>query len=398
MATFVEQLIAKGRRSTVNNDIVCTATQRSMRSHVALMEKNNVDLKNIMNSDVNAILDSLVDKKGKPVKDSYKLQIIATLKRMFGAMLPVNTKMYTIRARQKRAPSTQFMSNADKYIKFAARALTQAHTVENITLFDTCLTIMLIAATNLRIEEVHAFTIQHFITIRKHKSVRIKSKGSTVEGSKRSILYTRLLGACYNIILRTRKRYEEIVGNITHVNNRYRDYRPNRLSHGYVTVSSITQMRRQLVDMSGIVEPGSVITTNGFTAFRKFTTTLLVSNGEFGLAQFMNGHSKSHTTANYYDLSAQIDVNRAQDSVLQPTGSSGASTRPATETSTVRVSRNKQSRPTIAEERDDDDNVTDYTNREPSAILQVQDEQGYYHPMTPMTPSVEQIKDTFEPL
>lgn len=64
------------------------STMSSMRSHLNMFLRNNVRLTGalIESTDVNVLLDGLKDKRGKRLTAQYKLQIAATLKRLYGAI------------------------------------------------------------------------------------------------------------------------------------------------------------------------------------------------------------------------------------------------------------------------------------------------------------------------
>lgn len=64
-----------GQRSTINNEMLCNSTLRSKNLHLNLLSRNEVDLKNIMKTNINEMLDRLTDRKGKRLSDAYKWQI-----------------------------------------------------------------------------------------------------------------------------------------------------------------------------------------------------------------------------------------------------------------------------------------------------------------------------------
>lgn len=196
--------------------------------------------------------------------------------------------------------STEFMKTVETFVKFAAKSVKDPQTLNDITMYDTCITILIIAATSLRIEEVHSLRLEHFIRIRKNLSINIKNKGSV--DSERDIAYNKLLENCYVIIAKNRKLYELKALKTTYVNNRFRHYRPNHIRDGCIVVTSIPQLRRKLIEIASILNmSGAIVDTKGFTAFRKYITTLIVSSGENYLASSMNKHSRFNTTTKYYD-------------------------------------------------------------------------------------------------
>lgn len=311
----MDRLNDLGQRSTVNKQILCAATIKSMRSHVNLFEINNKPLSKdfITATNVVKLINELKDKKGNPISTAYKIQIAATLKHLYG--ITIKTKKWTSEMKKPKARSTEFMKTIEQYVIFAAKAIVNIQTLDDITLYDTCITIIIIAATSLRIEEVHSLRLENFKEMRKSIPVKIKSKGSLVKEAQRDIVYNHLLEACYNALARNRKLYQTKALRITHVNNRFRHYRPNRLEESYVVVSSIQQMRRKLQEVHAILNISGE-GSHGFTAFRKYITTLLMANGESQLARYMNNHSSLQTTRNHYDLSPQINTNEIQQELF----------------------------------------------------------------------------------
>lgn len=306
-----------GQRSSVNKELLCNATIRSMRSHLLLFQRNKIELSEeyVHTQDLQKVIDGLKDKKNRPISSAYKIQIAATLKHMYN--VKIKTKKWTKEMQKPKVRSTEFMQSIEKYVTFAAKAVANQQTLDDITMYDTCLTILIIASTSLRIEEVHSLKLEHFKDIRKYKTIKIRSKGSKIDDAQRDVVYNKLLESCYVIIAKNRELYKNKARRITHVNNRFRSYRPNRLDADYITVSSIQQMRRKLQEISALLNiSDKTKEPNGFTAFRKYITTLLISNGESNLARYMNNHSKLQTTTKYYDLSSQINTNDVQKELI----------------------------------------------------------------------------------
>jgi len=82
-----EYLVDLGVSSKFDVSNIQKGTQNAMRSHIKLLRRNSVELSRelVESEDMNTLLDSLVNTKNEKLSPEYKVQIAATLKRLYGS-------------------------------------------------------------------------------------------------------------------------------------------------------------------------------------------------------------------------------------------------------------------------------------------------------------------------
>lgn len=294
-----------------------SATVESMVSHVNLLKRNNVPItKEALTADPVRLLDSLVTGKGKRLTPLYKLQIAATLRRMYPNDVSIDLRKYNTARKSKatRVSSQPFMQAIRRIIDAASVIVKQAYVqdeIDDLATYDTALVVLLSSCTSMRVSELYQLKIADMETIRRNEPVVVHSKGARA-GRRRVISPNDLLLTVFSAVQEQREKAERSAANSL-ATNRSPRYKAQRVSAHFILLTSVSHMRRKLKEIAasfgvhladGPNEPDGH--TMGFNAFRKYITTMLVDGGGHTVAQSINNHTNLNTTlSNYHILSAE---------------------------------------------------------------------------------------------
>lgn len=307
-----------GAASSFDPSRLSSATVESMVSHINLLKRNNVPItKQALIADPVRLLDSLVTTKSKKLTPLYKLQIMATLRRMYPNDISVDMRKYS-RARENkvsRVSSQPFMQAMRRIIDAASAVLKQAYVEEGVSdlaKYDTALVVLLSSCTSMRVSELYRLKTSDIDTIRRNEPVVVHSKGSR-GGKRRTISPNDLLLTVLNTIQQQRQKAVS-AANETLTNNRAPHYKAQRIASDYILLTSVSHMRRKLKEIAATfgvrikdVDGSSDKNdpdghTMGFNAFRKYITTILVEGGGHTVAQAINNHTSLNTTLSNYHV------------------------------------------------------------------------------------------------
>lgn len=300
--SYSKTLVELGASSSFDPDKLLPNTIQSSVSHINLLKRNGVPINHdALVRDTNKILNSLKMRNGKPVKDSYKLQIGRTVKRMFPDA-DVDLKRYN-KSRSMgptRISSPDFMRNMQKIINIASQMVQAAYTdIEDIGIYNTALVVLLSLSTSLRISELLQLRMSDLHSIETRRPLNIKTKGRR---GARVLMANDLLLAMVNAIRMQRSNVEECMRR--RVADNHSVSMIDRLTNEFIIICSESYMRRRLKELAAPVIDPRTLKSNilGFNTFRRVTTTLLVDNGEHSIAQAINNHSNMNTTLRHYNV------------------------------------------------------------------------------------------------
>lgn len=336
-----DSLVTLGRLSSYNPSELSTTTISSMASHIQLLKYNNVDTKEAILSDTNRVLDNLRTRKNNKLSNAYKLQICATLKRLFPNELIVDKTRY--QTNNKFGPTCvsnpNFMYQLKKITEFATQIVIDASDendeIKDTSIYDTAIAILLTVCTSLHISEIRQLKMEHIESIRDGKPIFIHQKSHT-KRTKRIITMTSLLEALFNNIERNRPKFEKTVRKMAHVHNIKSKFK--LLQEDYIIVTSISHLTRKLKEI--VASSKNVIVTNkngenseirgfgnesddqcsnrvGFNSFRKYVTSILINSGSLKLAQLLNRHTSQDTTYNHYYINNSNTTSKVYDKMLE---------------------------------------------------------------------------------
>lgn len=308
-----------GAASSFDPGRLSSATVECMVSHINLLKRNEVPItKAALTADPVRLLDSLVTGKGKRLTPLYKLQIAATLRRMYPNDISIDSRKYNTARKSKatRASSKPFMQAVRRIIDAASVIIKRAHAedeIDDLATYDTALVVLLSSCTSMRVSELYQLKITDIETIRRNEPVVVHSKGARA-GRRRVVSPNDLLLTVLAAVQEQREKAERAAENSL-ATNRSPRYKAQRVSARFILLTSISHIRRKLKEIAasfgvhlsfadGINEPDGH--TMGFNAFRKYITTMLVDGGGHTVAQSMNNHTNLNTTlSNYHVLSTE---------------------------------------------------------------------------------------------
>lgn len=317
-AKYNKTLTDIGAASSFDPSKLSSATVESMVSHINLLKRNKVPItKQALTADPIRLLDSLVTSKGKKLTPLYKLQIAATLRRMYPDAISVDLRKYN-RARENkvsRVSSQPFMQAMRRIIDAASAVIKQAYVedeISDLAKYDTALVVLLSSCTSMRVSELYQLKTTDIDTIRRHEPIVVHSKGAR-GGKRRVISPNDLLLTVLDAVQAQREKAVRAATD-TMANNRSPQYKSQRIAANCILLTSISHMRRKLKELAASFgvrikdvdgsadknEPDGH--TMGFNAFRKYITTILVEGGGHTVAQAINNHTSLNTTLSNYHI------------------------------------------------------------------------------------------------
>lgn len=317
----LEDLANLGDVSKFDISRIRKSTQMSMRSHLNLIRYNGINLTRdyVQNNDMNDMLDTLKTRKGEFLKPEYKVQVAATLRRLYGTEMSIDVNAYRNDV-QRNKPHAENYDMMEKIKKMINHAAAYMRTVESensfgnsLTSYEAALAVLMSCATSHRINELHQLTIQNLKDILLHKPIFVHTKGHKSSTTRCDIVPNKLLVSCIKFIMENRERVLQ-GARIHERSNRYPDYTEARIAADNVFITSVSQLRRSVKQLA--VSFSLDIENLGFNKFRKYITTVLVDGGGHSLAQFINAHSNVDTTISNYDVGTKITMERTMKDLL----------------------------------------------------------------------------------
>lgn len=301
MTEFNESILELGILSTFDRSKLSKSTCKSIGSHLKTLIRNKVpiDEEHLAYNTV-AMLNRLVDTKGKKLTDAYKRQIGMTIKRLF-PNVHINLTRFNKTRNNKtnnRMSDPQFAQLIKKLIEYAATILNRMDhdaIIDDIGLYDTCVAILIITSTCLRLHETSQLTLGDIVKIQNHEAVYIKSKG---DSNARIIAENEVLAKVLKLVQKQRNKIEDAV--LIKKSDYATQHQLKRLAEQFIIISSEDYMRKKLRTLSATVYHGKQ--TLGFNMFRKYTTSLLIDGGGHLVAQSLNNHSSVNTTLDHYNV------------------------------------------------------------------------------------------------
>lgn len=309
-ADVVPDLVAMGAKASRDRLLLAQTTYQSMKSHIALLKRNNVDLsEENLTKNTFLILEQLVTMRGDRLTDGYKRQVGNTLRRIYPHAKLSMAQYSRSRKRQAatRVMNDNYVNGAMLICQYAAAVInyvSSSPNVEvNLAIYDTSVACMLTLATSLRIGELAQLTTKHIPLIQAGQPINLRCKKST---HTRTLVQTDVLNLILQCVLQQRPFVAKQLSRKTlDIRNR----QEKRFGEHYVLTSSASYMTKTLREMASIV--GFRTPTVGFNSFRKLTVSVLVANGGHLVAQALNNHSSLNTTIDHYAVNSMQSTESA---------------------------------------------------------------------------------------
>lgn len=340
-----------GSASGYKLDSYSLSSVKSKFTHVKHLLKavdNNINDPRLLNN-ANALIDTLKDKHGKLLINSYKRQIAYTLKQIL-PQTDVQPEVYkyadktttdTTTTGSNTTTPTLSAHNINGYQNYNTNQLTPAHltflrqmlikacafitnretlyytptgqvpfdSYDFIDVYDTMLCIVLTSTTLLRISFLMQLKMSHLDAILAEQPIAIPAKWS--HNGRTSKLHTIVkndfLVKLIEIIRGNRPRIIAILSELLSLGVKHLTSKQERAEKNFILLSSQATMRRKLKRVSVTVQTDQqqqpvYWKTLGYNLFRKLTTSILVDQGGLDVAQLMNSHVSSKTTLDHYTI------------------------------------------------------------------------------------------------
>lgn len=301
----LERLFKLGRAGATNPQMLAPSTIRSLQSHLATLERNNIELtEEALTHNIHNTLDRLVDIHGNRLKSSYKRQIGMSIKRLFPNahidLSPYNDhRRIRGNLQQKtRLAKPDFTRNIRLIIEAASVYLRDTHQtkrIESLAMYDTCIAIILSCSTSLRIDELYQLNLSDLWKIQKNEPIVISSKRHQ---GVRMVASNNLLLDLIEGIVAMRPKVQLIIE--SRIDRAIRLKQIERFQRENVLITSIDFMRKKMHELAAANHIN--IPQLGFNSFRKYITTTLVEGGGHAVAQAMNNHTSLDMTLGHYNV------------------------------------------------------------------------------------------------
>lgn len=305
---YADSLVRLGAITSIDVTRLAPTTLSSILSHVRTLQRNGVEIsRDSLGRDPIGTLNSLRDTKGRALSSDYKRQIGMTIKRLYPD-LRFNLSQYKVEAynSETRRANPQYLEVARALLLHAARTLaiidnTEGSISEQLSVYDTCVAILITSSTSLRIHEIYDLQMSHIAHIRRNEPISLRSKGGK---TLRNVVPNELLLRVFAIVERNRDRC--IVGvRETRARAAVRSHYADRVRDDYLILSSVDFMRKRLRELAA--STGEIATrlgnrSLGFNMFRSFVTTILSEGGGHEIARSLNNHSSVNTTLDHYTV------------------------------------------------------------------------------------------------
>lgn len=369
----INKLLELGRLGSVDATKLSPSTISCMLSHIRLLERNDITVsRNTLIGDTKKILDSLTDSRGNRLAVPYKRQILMTIKRMYPSD-NIDTGMYKdtrITRNKTRLSDNNFVENIKKIVDRASHIVGEVYKnkgIDDLSIYDTCLCILITCMTSLRIHEIRELKMSHINQLRQGIPLSIHTKGRS---SLRTVTYSENLEMVLNAI-ELQRAYVEMNINDRVSDAKYNQIQKQRLLQDYVIITSDDFMRKKLREIAASLS--LFMKTLGFNAFRKYIVTVLVDKGGHEIAQSLNNHASVNTTLEHYNVISSKAaektynaVNRIIDELVPNPPKNMDSEQREIENQRQRIQRDEPKSPPKAK-IEDDSPVTGVTEVEPGS-------------------------------
>lgn len=305
----LEAWLELGKQSSYDVSKLQSSTISSMLSHINLLHHNGYTLDSPdFLKDADKVIESLKTMKNEKLKPGYKIQIAATIHRLF-PNAKINKKKYKIQAvRKARAQSVNFMEKISQLINEASQYINNKYTttITDLGEYECCLVILLTTCTSLRIHELLQLKMSDIALIEQQEAVNIKSKSRS---NNRIIALNTPLKLVFAAIKHQRPKVLDILNTSVHGGEMKRQ----RQVSDYIIVSSVSEIRTKLKRFAAMHHLS--IETLGFNSFRSYISTVLIQNGGHQIAQSLNNHTSVDTTVSYYNIPMPTELNKTYERI-----------------------------------------------------------------------------------
>lgn len=314
----IDLLVSIGCRSDYTFALQSNSSISSRMSHLKLLKHNNISFNpnTIKHQNINKILDSMVTYRGEPLNDNYKNNIASTIRALFGKDVKINTREYNRKRKQKksRATDAELMREVCKLAIRMAEYVSNIDIIKritNLTEYDTALAALLCITTDFRISTVLLLTMNNIFEILNSKDVVVHDKGAVMTKDLH-----KPVPLSYVFIELARKIFAQrqyVVEAVEMNDHTQRQKRLENLVNNRVILSSasvVSKKIHEMINQQNLFQPYSENATlpelleknkqsRGFNIFRKFTSSVLIMNGEHTLAKILKHHTNMQVTEMY---------------------------------------------------------------------------------------------------
>lgn len=270
-------------------------------SNIKLLQRNNVELTS-ENFEENAIqiLDNLRTTKNEKLTNNYKLQIGATIKRLFPNVKYNFKKHYKCITFDKKTILPNLI-DIMKLVQNAAEEIKNVNSIqciENIGLYDMNLMVLFSVLTGLRKNEVAQLTLSDLKNIIEKNKCYLRQKGGYNVIERQILISEPLLLLINNVLKQRTYVYDYLETNCINGNQvskrlKYKD--------GYIILSSPNHLSNLLKKITKILNLPKD-TRGGFNLFRTLISSTLIKEGGHIIAQVLANHKNPNTTLSHYNV------------------------------------------------------------------------------------------------
>lgn len=148
-------------------------------SHLKLLQTNGVNLNNIRNDNVDAVLSKLKTIRGNSLSGNYKTSILNTIKKLPNSKVTINkSQLSWTRNRSKKDRITvEFMKCIHNILTYVYNYEPHKNVQELLSMIDTIIAILFITSTNIKTNDIYSVTLEEFDNLNKNNNFHLVING-----------------------------------------------------------------------------------------------------------------------------------------------------------------------------------------------------------------------------
>lgn len=246
------------------------------------------------------ILDNLRTTKNEKLTNNYKLQVGATIKRLFPNVKYNFKKHYNCITFEKKTTLPN-LNDIMKLVKNAAeeiRTINVVQCIDNVGLYDMNLMVLFSVLTGLRKNEVAQLTLTDLKNIMEKNKCYLRQKGGCNVIERQVLISEPLLLLINNVLKQRPYVFNYLESNCINANNVSRQL---RYKNEFVILSSpnhLSYLLKKITKMLNLPKD----TRGGFNLFRTLISSTLIKEGGHIVAQVLANHKNPNTTLRHYNV------------------------------------------------------------------------------------------------
>ena len=180
-------------------------------SHLKLLQTNGINLNNVRNDHVDAVLSELTSIRGNPLSGNYKTSILNTIKKLPNSKVTINKSQlsWTRNRSKKDRVTVEFMKCIHNILIYVYNYEPHKNVQELLSMIDTIIAILFLTSTNIKTNDIYNVTLEEFDRLNKN------TDGPLLIGGKKIVISPLLASQAFKeieILLKYKsENFEDII-------------------------------------------------------------------------------------------------------------------------------------------------------------------------------------------